>query len=111
MNYFEYIYPLSTSKFVPSIEFFSPIKEAFSDIVAVSTGDESYAAQVSKVTSFTTSYQDGAAESDEINIYVLFNDEKTDTELASLKSIIDTARSTFDPTDAKHHGEWDHLIE
>jgi len=110
MNCFEYIYPLSTSKFVPSIEFFNPIKTTFSDMVAASTGDESYAAQASKVAAFTTSYQDGATESDEVNVYVLFENEKTDTELTSLKSIIDTARSTFDPTDAKHKGEWDYLI-
>ena len=110
MNCFEYIYPLTTSKFVPSIEFFNPIKTAFSDLVAASTGDESYAAQVSKIVSFTTSYQDGAAKSDEVNVYVVFENEKTDSELTTLKSIIDTARSTFDPTDAKHKGEWDYLI-
>ena len=66
--------------------------------------------RLSKIDSFTTSYQDGAANSDEVNVYVVFENEKTDSELTTLKSIIDTARSTFDPTDAKHKGEWDYLI-
>tara|TARA_R100001510_G_scaffold9504_1_gene7318 strand:- start:53 stop:382 length:330 start_codon:yes stop_codon:yes gene_type:complete len=109
MNCFEYIYPLTTEKFVPSIYFFDPIKAEFSDIVAASTGDESYAGQVSKITSFTTSYEDGATESDEVNVYVVFENKKSDSELATLKTIVDTARSSFDKSDPKHNGRWDSL--
>ena len=105
---FEYIYPLS--KFIPSEEFINPLKNSFSDIVATSSGEESYAAVTPGITSYTSAYKDGASESDVMNVYVLFENEKSDSELTSIKSIIDTAISSFDPSDAKYHGAWDHLI-
>ena len=105
---FEYIYPLS--KFIPSNEIIFPLQDVFTDVVATSTGNESYAKVTPAIDSYTTSYKEGASESDELNVYLLFKNEKTDSELSSIKSIIDTAVTSFDPTDAKHHGAWDHLI-
>ena len=105
---FEYIYPLS--KFIPSDEIIFPLQDVFTDVVATSTGNESYAEVTPGITSYTTTYKEGASESDELNVYLLFRNEKTDSELSSIKSIINTAITSFDPSDAKYHGCWDHLI-
>ena len=71
---FEYIYPLS--KFIPSNEIIFPLQDVFTDVVATSTGNESYAKVTPGIDSYTTSYKEGASESDELNVYLLFRNEK-----------------------------------
>ena len=94
---YHYIYPLPPEE-IPSNHYYKPIKKAPYDIVAISCGREAYADVVPSITVTETVYCDGASESDTVNMFLLFQTEKTSTELSAIKAILDAQTASYVPT-------------
>ena len=103
---YQYIFPHPS--FVPSSEIHRAIRKAPYDIKFTTVGDTPYEGNTPLALT-KSQYIDGASESDTLNVFLIFQTEKTTDELAAIKTLIDTARSNFNPSDAKYAGAYKHL--
>ena len=104
---FQYIFPLS--KWTPSDIIHIPLGSAPYDIKFTTVGDTPYECNV-PITLTKSEYIDGASESDNLNVFLIFETEKTTDQLSAIKTIISNAVASFDPSDAKYGYSYKHLI-